>query len=829
MVAGGVACAIAMEVKTRPAESAKGDRRTPSTPLRQRPSTGKLLELTPLWEAIIKYNRFPQNVDKINVFTELAVRLNEPEWEVRQHALRVLGDLIPVISKGFSPEDLDALMVPAVLSDVTHNLGHPAPAVRNSALDVLSSYLKFTSDPEFVLRSIVSTGLESPTASGSLAATVVQVLPRLIDQTLSISHQSLVHLVTAVSKKLTHMPSQRQVIETLNKIKEHVGDSRFDHFLESYYPQVKRDLDVLCQVYQVEPSLRDSGIDLQSPPQTAQDEWSDSSPSPTQAKLQEVKQEEYDGAESDQESEEDKVQVEDDLLMNNSVVLTTRVEHEVDDFEDEEDTSRKSPRRVRFGGEVVKLRTPDSDVTNDGQKNDVASESPFSEDAKSESDPVESSFEVIPQKSSPPRARSSHIPIPIHPVVSRPRRRTPEPFIPTYDGGDSVTSSSEGEQFMTRDFYVLQRGELANLSFLPSDLLQLLAKKDDWRTRVRGLDRLASWVSSVRLSSEQGSHLLWYMIGCLSEEPRQARLIASVLRATRAVIGQSPGNLGSVLAWLVPGICRHLACGSPLPARLEAVEAIKTLMRISTPAAVISIIFSDRCVHSRSSKLRENSLLCLLYALMTFPSNEFDCVNLSSRIKEIAVNEPKRRVRQAVLETLAVLSQFVPRTALTIEPDEYDNADDALFFSDGLQARLARRQLPTVSHEGLILYALQIPPMTGTDVDWILAGVGSLSSGSARSRSQMDNQKSTLSQSSENMFSSWSKEPTNQKMIAIGTSMPQKSFENLYNNNNYVSVLYLQNIVSDVMASVISDLGCKPVVTMASEMKSFVLRPKKSE
>ncbi|KAF6198424.1 hypothetical protein GE061_008172 [Apolygus lucorum] len=41
--------------------------------------------------------------------------------------------------------------------------------------------------------------------------------------------------------------------------------------------------------------------------------------------------------------------------------------------------------------------------------------------------------------------------------------------------------------------------------------------------------------------------------------------------------------------------------------------------------------------------------------------------------------------------------------------------------------------------------------------------------------------------------------------------------------------LYLQNIVSDVMASVISDLGCKPVVTMASEMKSFVLRPKKSE
>lgn len=486
MVAGGVACAIAMEVKTRPADSAKGERRTPSTPLRQRPSTGKLLELTPLWESIIKYNRFPQNVDKINVFTELAVRLNEPEWEVRQHALRVLTDLIPVISKSFSPEDLDALMVPAVLSDVTHNLGHPAPAVRNSALDVLIAYLKYTSDPEFVLRSIVSNGLESPAVSGSLAATVVQVLPRLIDQTLSISHQSLVHLVTAVSKKLTHMPYQRQAIETLHRIKGHVGDSRFDHFLESYYPQVKRDLDVLCQVYQVEPNLRDSGIDLQSPPQTAQDTWSDSSMSPTQPKLEEVKPEEYDGAESDQESEEEKLPAEDEqILANNSAIIASRTETIVtvqDDFEDEEEgNSRKSPRRVRFGGEVVKLRTPDSDVTNDGQKNgsesgfSITSESPFSEDTKSD-EPV-SSFEVIPHKS-PPRLRSSHIPVPINPVLSRPRRRSPDQFIPTYDGGDSVTSSSEGEQFMVRDFYVFQqRGELANLSFLPSDLLQLLSKK----------------------------------------------------------------------------------------------------------------------------------------------------------------------------------------------------------------------------------------------------------------------------------------------------------------------------------------------------------------
>ncbi|BES94069.1 Hypothetical protein NTJ_06879 [Nesidiocoris tenuis] len=827
-----------MEVKSRPPaqqiENAKIDRRTPSTPLRhQRPSTagggGQLLELTPIWQKVVN-GRWPSDVDRADVFNELAVRLAEPEWEVRQHGLRVLADIIPALADSNGTADLDALMAPSVLGAVTHNLAHPAPAVRASALAVLLAYLKFTADPEFVLRSIVTTGLESPAASGNLASAVVQILPKLIDQTISISHQSLVHLVTAVSKKLTHMQHQRQAIETLQRIKEHVGDSRFNHFLESYYPQIKRDLDVLHQVYRVEPNLRDSGIDLQ----TGQDTWSESSLSPTQPKFDDVvKIEEYDGAESDQESDDDcKIANDNDdvnrIMASNSALLAARSEADRlllpddDDDDDGGDSPRKSPRRVRFGGEDVKLRTPDSDVTGDNPHPPTGSAETLSfDDGKPQNgDDDDPSFEVIageaattsprqpaPQQQTRRAARSSHIPVPINPALSRPRRRSGDRSVASYETGDSsVTSSSEGETFRGRDFLAFMGqgpvpraagagpgAPVPDLSFLPSELIHLLAKQDDWRTRVRGLDRLASWVSSGRLTGDQGKHLLWYMIGCLSEEPRQGRLIASVLRATRAIIAASPNNLDAILAWLVPSICRHLACGSPLPARLEAVDAIKTLMRISTPSSVISVIFSDRCVHSRSSKLRENSLLCLLYALMTFPSNEFDCVSLTSRIKEMAVSEPKRRVRQAILETLAVLSQFVPRTAMSVDTDDDDNSDDAQFFSDGLQARLARRQLPAVSHEGLILYALQIPPMTGTDVDWILAGVGSLSSGSARSRAQVDNSpKSHLSQSSDNMFhSTWSKEPSSQKMMAVGVAVPQRSYDNLYSvNNNYDERIY---------------------------------------
>ncbi|XP_073989452.1 uncharacterized protein isoform X2 [Rhodnius prolixus] len=822
MVASGLVCSATMEPSAGQMVEMNERRPTPvATPIRQRPNTGKLLELTPLWETVLKYNRFPQNVDKGHVFTELAVRLNDPEWEVRQHALRVLTDIMPVISKTSSAEDLDALMVPVVLTDVTHNLGHPAPAVRNSAYDVLLSYLKSTSDPEFVLRSIVSAGLESPAASNTLTASVIHVLPRLLEQTLTISHQSLVHFVTAVSKKITQMAYQKQAVETLNKIRDHVGESRFDHFLESYYPQVKRDLDVLCQVYQVEPSIRDSGIDLQSPPPVVQEEyWSESSPSPTpkvepQQNNQRAEDEgEYDGAESDQESEEEKPTLEDAKLVLekeiqiDSTTVTMRLMEEGgnagDDEEEEEggdeEDGKKTPRRVRFGGEVVKLRTPDSDITielhegppheQEPEKNENVEEAPTQD---------QPSFEVINHK----RTRSSHIPVLIsrgatqRPVASRRRysnvvhpqvEEIAPVMIPTYDGGESLTSSSEGEQYKAREFVQFQQEEdLKNLSFLPQDLLQLLAKKEDWRTRVRALDRLSSGAAG-RLSPEEGRHLLLYLVGCLSDDPRPPRLLASLLRATKTTLGQAPAGLSSLLPWLVPGVCRHLAGGSPLSARLEAVEAIKTLMRITTPAPVVNVLFSDRCLTSRSSKLRENSLLCLLYALMTFPSNEFDCPGLTDRIIAVAVTEPKRRVRQAVLETLAVLAQYVSRKRLTVEPEDYENPEEALFFYEGLQARLARRQLPAVSHEGLVLYSLQIPQMTGTDVDWVLAGSGSLSSGSARSRTQLENaQRAYLSQSSDNMFS-WSRDPTNQNMMAVGVAVPPRNYDYLSNNYDERSI-----------------------------------------
>jgi hypothetical protein len=236
-------------------------------------SSGKLLQLTPLWEYIVKNQRLPPEIDKDVLFAEFAARLSDLEWEVRGHALRVLVDLIPVMELS----ERDRYMMPVLLRELTYNLGHSAPSVRKGALDTLGVYLNHSADPETVLRNIVAEGLEGQTstsvAKGNIAMGVILSIPSLVSPLLTptngivlISQTGLIHLVSALSKKLVQDTYQEQSLRTLVRIREMVGEARFDRFLEGFHPQCKKDFDILCQVYDVKMHLGDSGIDLHVPP-----------------------------------------------------------------------------------------------------------------------------------------------------------------------------------------------------------------------------------------------------------------------------------------------------------------------------------------------------------------------------------------------------------------------------------------------------------------------------------------------------------------------------------------------------------------------------------
>lgn len=128
---------------------------------------------------------------------------------------------------------------------------------------------------------------------------------------------------------------------------------------------------------------------------------------------------------------------------------------------------------------------------------------------------------------------------------------------------------------------------------------------------------------------------------------------------------------------------------------------------------------------------------------MTFPSTHFDistCVNRTAQ----AANDTKKRVRQAALDVLAVLGQISsPKAVLEEVIDSLQHHTDTVRLVAAIKARLSRKQLPTVTADGGVQYALRIPtpPATsnshlfGADVDWITAGLGSISPTESKKRS----------------------------------------------------------------------------------------------
>ena len=108
--------------------------------------------------------------------------------------------------------------------------------------------------------------------------------------------------------------------------------------------------------------------------------------------------------------------------------------------------------------------------------------------------------------------------------------------------------------------------------------------------------------------------------------------------------------------------------------------------------------------------------------------------------------DPKKRVRQASQECVAILAAFMGPTkaaplirSIELLESHFERGAGVL---NAVQARLSRRQLPRITADGLVEYSLQIPrsalryntssrgrsgsPLRnkkyGADIEWILAG-----------------------------------------------------------------------------------------------------------
>ncbi|XP_058056641.1 uncharacterized protein LOC131208015 [Anopheles bellator] len=204
-----------------------------------------VLQLTPLWEYIIRNNELPVGLNMNELFREFLERLHDPEFQVRQHALRVLIDVIIVLR-----DETDVYFAP-LLPPIIDNLGHPSPAVRKGALDVLKVYIAQTKLPETVMLEIMNYGMDrnpkDPLASRYIVG-VMLALPSLIQPAILTAKRTFIlrAVINALGGKMVQITYQEIALKILLKIKNAIGSREFYECISVAY---RRDFDLLCNVY----------------------------------------------------------------------------------------------------------------------------------------------------------------------------------------------------------------------------------------------------------------------------------------------------------------------------------------------------------------------------------------------------------------------------------------------------------------------------------------------------------------------------------------------------------------------------------------------------
>ncbi|XP_076303071.1 uncharacterized protein LOC143221512 isoform X2 [Lasioglossum baleicum] len=942
---------------------------------------GQPIQLTPLWEHVVRTRKFPSEVDTRLTFLEISERLRDPEWEVRQHAVRVLIDVLPTLNA----DTVDKVMQP-VVPELVNNLGHPAPAVRKGALDALRVFLVHSRDRENTIKRILQDGLNRSEVRDSFQTNVttgvILSVPSLLFPSSSgpsASNQLVKDATIALASRLAQVPHQEAVLKSLMKIRDAVGVDQFENYLKDYDNKLKRNIEILSKIYNVRSSRKPQrkktdGVEKSDKDLDRKWEESDSDTSGIVEEEDEMNNGAMPAA---------RVVLETEIKFNEETAITMTIleEKEGDSEKDQDEESgtdlrndadnkdsspdrKKTPRRVHFGGEIVKLRTPDSDetesvdatpktripvpvspATNMPKTRKRPSSQPCSPQRQAEkpkravrsmsSSPKREVYthnaQLSPKKSiltrtsspvvkstekkkkdltnaelnepegSPTKGTKSEDPgkldqsspsvginhnlvvnkwmssdekqnevlgsetlknVPNSPQepedatrskkdtkdmkeeknlwekrqslkdkvddsdektseekVSDPKidlffgspvedneeryNREDDDNRPRYSMMDQdeassrdnvkVKSSSTKEGNVEGERIKVDKGSEKSenvrgvdemerqpeepnweeLGLVDQEVLEDLHNKDDWRARVRGLERVASALRTssalIAIEPRLGS-LLHTVLGC----ERSCRVAAAGLAVAKVVVaGVSEEALKKRLPQLAWGLARQ---GGPCAAQLARLAMLRL-----RPALLLEELLQPRCLNARNAKIRENTLQLLIFSLVTFPSTEFKVDMVANKVAKM-VRDRRRRVRQAALDTLAVLAQIYESEEVLAAGKRASEAHhDGEAMMSAIRARLARKSLPLVSADGLVMYGLQISPTvqiaTGPDVDWIVAGSGSVSPGIGRSKGQIIATRSEQEKLARNGNAKGSENPwiDRPSLVALGVGMRPKN------------------------------------------------------
>ncbi|KAH9507243.1 TOG array regulator of axonemal microtubules protein 1 [Bulinus truncatus] len=267
---------------------------------------------------------------------------------------------------------------------------------------------------------------------------------------------------------------------------------------------------------------------------------------------------------------------------------------------------------------------------------------------------------------------------------------------------------------------------------VPSHILSRINDQKDFRTRAQAVEELKTLITSS--TNEIPNNLLPHMvpfINFLSNllDDSNFKIINVTLEIILSLVEKLDKNTKLFLKPLTAALLKRMGDNKVVVRQLVMSIVIK-LMRTSSPQSVIDVL-EDNLRH-RNSRVRQETINFIIAALLTFPSYEFDLAAICQAVGP-TLTDVKRAVRQAALECFATLAQGMGQgqlQPLVLAVDQVELSTDGEGLMAAVQARLARKQLPKITSEGLVEYATQTPTSAtvrsssaqqSADTEWIMA------------------------------------------------------------------------------------------------------------
>lgn len=430
--------------------------------------------LAPLWDRVLRAQTLPPDVDVNLLHVAIRDRLTHSEWEVRLNALRVLADLVPLSG--------NALLFPLDL--VIENLGHSSPNVRKAALDALKTYCTHCERPEAAARKVLdkcsyqNVSLHPNYSEINVITGLILSIPSVIN----ILKRRCLNLDLSLAfdvlgKKLLDHNHRDVAWRSLVKLRRICGPRDFMMYISGLDTIIQDKFRLLCDLYD-EDSLdvyygprNGASLEIQTNKLIrASDIFSSSSTTPIRIST--------DSSSDDSLRNihfynnygkvviETEIQFDSDTAITMTVLEENETESEATNIgnEDDRDSSDRNTlrysdttdndsedtdvvvKKVRFGGESIKIRTPDSEnqCTNseeDSNRKDIEKEDNTKEAAFVETPGIvkkakELKNEILEIGSKESNNKKSGIPLPIIPANK----------IPSYHQESKVTPIKEKYQ-----------------------------------------------------------------------------------------------------------------------------------------------------------------------------------------------------------------------------------------------------------------------------------------------------------------------------------------------------------------------------------------------